>query len=47
MNLLTNLQALTWQMVLMWAIGGLLIYLAIGKKMEPGLLLPMGFGTFW
>ena len=30
MNLLTNLQALTWQMVLMWAIGGLLIYLAIG-----------------
>ena len=33
MNLLTNLQALTWQMVLMWAIGGLLIYLAIGKKM--------------
>ena len=45
MNLLTNLQALTWQMVLMWAIGGLLIYLAIGKKMEPGLLLPMGFGA--
>ena len=32
-------------MVLMWAIGGLLIYLAIGKKMEPGLLLPMGFGA--
>ncbi len=29
----------------MWAIGGLLIYLAIAKKMEPTLLLPMGFGA--
>ena len=29
----------------MWAIGGLLIYLAIAKDMEPTLLLPMGFGT--
>ena len=31
--------------VIMWAIGGLLIYLAIKKEMEPSLLLPMGFGT--
>ena len=29
----------------MWVIGGLLIYLAIAKKMEPSLLLPMGFGA--
>ncbi|MBR5538772.1 MAG: sodium ion-translocating decarboxylase subunit beta [Clostridia bacterium] len=29
----------------MWAIGGILIYLAIKKDMEPTLLLPMGFGT--
>ncbi|MBQ2244680.1 MAG: sodium ion-translocating decarboxylase subunit beta [Oscillospiraceae bacterium] len=29
----------------MWGIGGLLIWLAISKKMEPTLLLPMGFGT--
>lgn len=29
----------------MWAIGGLLIYLAIAKDMEPSLLLPLGFGT--
>ena len=29
----------------MWAIGGLLIYLAIAKDMEPSLLLPMGFGA--
>ena len=29
----------------MWAIGGVLIYLAIKKDMEPTLLLPMGFGA--
>ena len=29
----------------MWAVGALLIYLAIVKEMEPSLLLPMGFGT--
>ena len=31
--------------VAMWVIGGLLIYLAIARKMEPTLLLPMGFGA--
>lgn len=45
MELFANFGNLTWQMVLMWAVGGLLIYLAIGKKMEPSLLLPMGFGA--
>ena len=35
----------TWQMPVMWAIGGLLIFLAIKKEMEPTLLLPMGFGV--
>jgi oxaloacetate decarboxylase beta subunit len=29
----------------MWIIGGTLIFLAIRKKMEPTLLLPMGFGA--
>ncbi|MBQ2724457.1 MAG: sodium ion-translocating decarboxylase subunit beta [Clostridia bacterium] len=29
----------------MWIIGGILIYLAIKKDMEPTLLLPMGFGA--
>ena len=29
----------------MWLIGGVLIYLAIAKEMEPTLLLPMGFGA--
>ncbi|MBE6690003.1 MAG: sodium ion-translocating decarboxylase subunit beta [Ruminococcaceae bacterium] len=37
--------ALTWQQVVMWVIGGVLIYLAIKKEMEPTLLLPLGFGT--
>ena len=33
------------KMLVMWAIGGALIYLAIKKDMEPTLLLPMGFGA--
>ncbi len=35
----------TLPMLIMWVIGGVLIYLAIAKDMEPTLLLPMGFGT--
>ncbi len=34
-----------WQQLVMWAIGGILIFLAIKKNMEPTLLLPMGFGV--
>ncbi len=34
-----------WKMFIMWAIGGILIYLAIKKGMEPTLLLPIGFGA--
>ena len=44
-SLFSNFGNLTWQMVVMWAVGALLIYLAIVKKMEPSLLLPMGFGA--
>ena len=40
-----NILLLDWKMVVMWVIGGLLIYLAIKKDMEPSLLLPMGFGA--
>lgn len=36
---------ITWQQIVMWIIGGILIFLAIKKEMEPTLLLPMGFGT--
>ena len=42
---LKNFTEITWQMVVMWVIGGALIYLAIKKDMEPTLLLPMGFGA--
>ena len=41
-NVIENFQ---WQMLIMWAIGGLLIFLAIKKEMEPSLLLPIGFGA--
>ena len=40
-----GVQALTWQQVVMYAVGILLIYLAIEKGYEPSLLLPMGFGA--
>ena len=43
--LLQNFANITWQSVVMWGIGGILIYLAIAKEMEPTLLLPMGFGA--
>jgi sodium ion-translocating decarboxylase beta subunit len=43
--LFDNVLNITWQQVLMWAIGGVLIYLAIKKEMEPTLLLPIGFGA--
>ena len=40
-----NLLEISWQQVVMWGIGALLIYLAIAKDMEPTLLLPIGFGA--
>lgn len=40
-----NVLNIQWQQIVMWAIGGLLIWLAIKKDMEPTLLLPMGFGA--
>ncbi len=44
-TLFSNVFALQWQQVVMWLIGGILIYLAIKKDMEPTLLLPIGFGA--
>jgi oxaloacetate decarboxylase beta subunit len=43
--LIQNFANIEWQHVVMWLIGGILIYLAIAKEMEPTLLLPMGFGA--
>ncbi len=40
-----NVTELDWKMCVMWLIGGILIYLAIKKDMEPTLLLPIGFGA--
>ena len=40
-----GLLAITWQQIVMYCVGGLLIYLAIRKGFEPALLLPMGFGA--
>ena len=37
--------SVTWRQLVMYAIGGLLIYLAIEKDFEPALLMPMGFGA--
>jgi len=41
----TGIAALGWGQVLMMAVGGALIYLAIARKFEPLLLLPIGFGA--
>ncbi len=40
-----GLLSITWQQLVMYVIGGLLIYLAIEKGFEPALLMPMGFGA--
>ncbi|MBF0368356.1 MAG: sodium ion-translocating decarboxylase subunit beta [Magnetococcales bacterium] len=41
----TGLANFTWGQVLMMAVGGLLIYLAVVKQFEPLLLVPIGFGA--
>ena len=40
-----GVMAITPQQVVMYLIGGLLIWLAVKKEYEPALLLPMGFGA--
>ncbi len=44
-NLIGYDWAENWGIFVMWAIGGILIFLAVKKEMEPTLLLPMGFGA--
>jgi oxaloacetate decarboxylase beta subunit len=43
--LLDGLLHTTYKHLIMYGVGSLLIYLAIAKKLEPSLLLPMGFGA--
>ena len=40
-----GIMSITWQQLVMYGIGGLLIWLAIEKGFEPALLMPMGFGA--
>jgi sodium ion-translocating decarboxylase beta subunit len=40
----TAFGSLTWGNIIMFLIAGLLIYLGIARKMEPILLVPIGFG---
>ena len=44
-ELLMGFLELSWRHVVMWAIGSLLIYLAVKHDYEPSLLLPIGFGA--
>lgn len=41
----TGLAHLAWPQLIMMAVGGLLLYLAIARGFEPLLLLPIGFGA--
>lgn len=43
--LLSGITSITPQQVVMYVIGGILIWLAINKDLEPVLLLPLGFGA--
>jgi oxaloacetate decarboxylase beta subunit len=42
----TGLFSLNYKIAIMWGIGLLFVYLAVAKKYEPLLLLPIGFGIF-
>ena len=42
----TGIYHFQWNIVVMWIVGCLFMYLAIAKKYEPLLLLPIGFGIF-
>ncbi len=41
----TGFQFITWKMLIMWAVAGVLIYLAVAKGFEPLLLVPIAFGA--
>jgi oxaloacetate decarboxylase beta subunit len=43
--LFENFALISWKHLVMYGIGGILIFLAIQKEYEPSLLLPMGFGA--
>ncbi len=45
MSILETVTSITWQQLVMYAVGLFLIHIAIKKQYEPALLLPMGFGA--
>jgi oxaloacetate decarboxylase beta subunit len=42
---LTAFHLVTWRMIVMWGVCGLLFYLAVGRGFEPLLLVPIAFGA--
>ena len=42
-----GLLSITWQQVVMYVVGAVLIWLAIKKEYEPTLLLPMASALSW
>lgn len=45
LQLTEGVRGISWQIIVMMAVGGVLIYLAIVKQYEPVLLLPIGLGA--
>lgn len=41
----TGIAAISWQMLVMWVVVGILLYLAVKKGFEPLLLVPIAFGA--
>jgi carboxybiotin decarboxylase len=41
----TGLQSITWQMLVMWLVVAIMLYLAVKKGFEPLLLVPIAFGA--
>ena len=42
---LTAVPDITWRMVVMWGVVGVLMYLGVARKFEPLLLIPIAFGA--
>jgi len=41
----TGFTLITWKMLIMWGVAGVLLYLAVAKGFEPLLLVPIAFGA--
>ena len=43
--LIKGISSVSWQQLIMYAVGAILIIIGIAKKLEPSLLIPMGLGA--